>query len=144
LRRTDISHEYFVAPERFNDFLIACRENIPNSYRELLDITLCWLEQDPVSILSYAPLGPRIAATLSFSQEMTERAEADMTAMTRRLIDAVHGIGGSCYLPYRPHATAAQFTKGYSRAPEFATLKRGIDPNLLFRNALWDGYMSEL
>ncbi|MEO1494256.1 MAG: FAD-binding oxidoreductase [Pseudomonadota bacterium] len=144
LRRTDILHEYFVAPERFDEFLTVCRAIIPNSYQELLNVTLRWVEQDPLSVLSYAPDGPRIAAVLSFSQEMSARAEADMTAMTRRLIDAVHEIGGSYYLPYRPHATLGQFRAGYKGAEAFAALKRRLDPDLLFRNALWDRYLSAL
>lgn len=39
------------------------------------NITLRWVAQDPVSMLSYAPDGPRIASVLLFSQEMTARAE---------------------------------------------------------------------
>lgn len=144
LRRTDILHEYFVAPERFGDFLAACRKIIPNSYQALLNVTLRWVEQDPLSLLSYAPNGPRIAAVLSFSQEMTARAEADMTSMTRQLIEAMHDIGGSYYLPYRPHATPAQFLAGYKRADKFAALKRELDPKQLFRNALWDRYLAGL
>jgi FAD/FMN-containing dehydrogenase len=142
--RTDIIHEYFVAPDRFNDFLIACREIIPNSYQELLNVTMRWVEQDATSVLSYAPNGPRIASVMSFSQEMTARAETDMTSMTSALIDAVHGLGGSYYLPYRPHASVAQFKEGYSRATEFVSLKREIDPGLVFRNALWDRYMAAI
>jgi FAD/FMN-containing dehydrogenase len=141
---TDILHEYFVAPERFGDFLTACREIIPDSYQELLNITLRWVEQDTTSLLSYAPDGPRIASVLLFSQEMTARAEADMAWMTTRLIEAVQGIGGSYYLPYRPHATVAQFQAGYARAAEFAALKRQYDPGLVFRNALWDRYIAGL
>jgi FAD/FMN-containing dehydrogenase len=144
LRRTDIIHEYFVAPEQFNAFLAACREIISNSYQELLNITLRWVEQDSFSLLSYAPKGPRIASVLSFSQEMTARAEMDMTQMTRQLIDAVHAIGGNYYLPYRPHATPAQFAVGYVRAPEFAALKRSLDPKAIFGNALWNKYISPL
>ena len=142
--RTDILHEYFVAPERFGDFLTLCRAIIPDSYQELLNITLRWVEQDSLSVLSYAPAGPRIASVLLFSQEMTARAEADMAWMTARLIDAVQAIGGSYYLPYRPHATPAQFQAGYARAAQFAAFKRQIDPGLLFRNALWDKYMDAL
>ena len=53
-------------------------------------------------------------------------------------------IGGTYYLPYRPHATQGQFTRAYPRATEFATAKRALDPQLLFRNALWDRYMESL
>ena len=142
--RTDILHEYFVAPERFGDFLTLCRAIIPGSYQELLNITLRWVEQDATSLLSYAPDGPRIASVLLFSQEMTARAETDMGWMTQALIEAVQGIGGSYYLPYRPHASVAQFQAGYVRAAEFAALKRQYDLGLLFRNALWDTYIAGL
>lgn len=140
--RTDILHEYFVAPGRFNDFLAACRTIIPGSYQELLNITMRWVARDDLSLLSYAPDGPRIASVLLFSQEMTARADGDMARMTQSLIDAVHGMGGSYYLPYRPHATPAQFVQGYARAAEFAAFKRRVDPGLVFRNALWDRYLA--
>jgi len=81
---------------------------------------------------------------MSFSQEMTARAEADMARMTRALIEGMIEIGGTYYLPYRPHATLGQFTRAYPRAAEFATAKRALDPQLLFRNALWDRYMESL
>jgi FAD/FMN-containing dehydrogenase len=140
--RTDILHEYFVAPDRFNDFISAARAIIPGSYQELLNITLRWVAQDPVSMLSYAPNGPRIASVLLFSQEMTARAEADMARMTAELIEAVLAIGGSYYLPYRPHATLDQFRRCYTRSADFVALKRQVDPGLRLRNALWDTYMA--
>jgi len=141
--RTDILHEYFVAPERFDDFIAAAKVIIPGSYQELLNITLRWVAQDPTALLSYAPQGPRIASVLLFSQEMTARAEADMARMTREMIDAVLAIGGSYYLPYRPHATVDQFRRCYARAADFIALKRQVDPGLRLRNALWDNYMAE-
>ena len=140
--RTDILHEYFVAPDRFNDFIAICRDIIPGSYQDLLNITLRWVEQDSTSLLSYAPDGPRIASVLLFSQEMTARAEADMAWLTQNLIEAVLAIGGSYYLPYRLHATTAQFQRCYPKAAELTALKRQIDPELRFRNALWDRYLA--
>jgi FAD/FMN-containing dehydrogenase len=142
-QRTDILHEYFVAPDRFGDFLEAARAIIPKSYQELLNITLRWVEQDHESLLSYAPDGPRIASVLLFSQEMTERAEIDMARMTRDMIDAVLEIGGSYYLPYRPHATVDQFRRCYPRWEEFVALKRRVDPRLTLRNGFWDNYLAD-
>ncbi len=141
--RTDILHEYFVAPERFVDFIAAAKAIIPGSYQELLNITLRWVAQDPTALLSYAPQGPRIASVLLFSQEMTARGEADMARMTQEMIEAVLSIGGSYYLPYRPHATVDQFRRCYARAADFIALKRRVDPGLRLRNALWDTYMAE-
>ncbi len=141
--RTDILHEYFVAPDRFGDFLTACREVIPASYQEFLNVTLRFVDRDPESWLSYATV-PRIAAVMSFSQEMTARAEADMARMTRALVDRILQIGGSYYLPYRPHPTLAQLTRAYPRAADFAAAKRALDPDLTFRNNLWDTYLEKL
>jgi hypothetical protein len=141
--RTDILHEYFVSPDRFGDFLDVCRAAIPASYQEMLNVTLRYIDADPVSMLAHSPV-ERIAAVMSFSQEMTVRAEADMARMTRNLIDGITAIGGTYYLPYRPHATVEQFARAYPRAPEFAARKREIDPLLTFRGGLWDNYLGKL
>jgi FAD/FMN-containing dehydrogenase len=141
--RTDILHEYFVAPARFAEFVKACQAVIPASYQQLLNITLRFVNTDRDSVLAYAP-EPRIAAVMLFSQEKTVRGERDMARMTQALIDRVLDIGGTYYLPYRPHATPAQLSRGYPRASAFVAAKRAADPDLLFRNALWDGYFAKL
>lgn len=141
--RTDILHEYFISPDRFADFLEVCRRVIPSSYQEFLNVTLRFINTDAESWLSYAPV-PRIAAVMSFSQEMTLRAERDMARMTRDLVEGIIGIGGTYYLPYRPHPTVAQLERAYPRAAEFAAAKRAMDPDLLFRNNLWDSYLEQL
>lgn len=141
--RTDILHEYFVAPDRFVEFLELCRAVIPASYQEFLNVTLRYIAPDRESWLSYAPVG-RIAAVMSFSQEKTARAEADMARMTRDLVEGMIAIGGSYYLPYRPHPTVDQFQRAYPRAAEFAAAKRALDPDLIFRNNLWDQYLGAL
>ncbi|MEX0348916.1 MAG: FAD-dependent oxidoreductase [Paracoccaceae bacterium] len=141
--RTDILHEYFIGFDRFNDFLTACREVIPASYQEFLNVTLRYVATDKESTLSYAPV-PRIAAVMSFSQEMTARAEADMARMTEALIDRIVAIDGSYYLPYRPHARVDQLVSAYPRALEFAAEKRRLDPDLVLRNNFWDSYLSKL
>ncbi len=141
--RTDILHEYFVPPARFGDFVTACRQVIPASFQQLLNITLRFVDTDADSVLAYAPQ-PRIAAVLLFSQEKTVRGEADMARMTHALIERVLDLGGTYYLPYRPHASLDQLTRAYPRAAEFAARKRAIDRDLLFRNQFWDGYLARL
>jgi FAD/FMN-containing dehydrogenase len=141
--RTDILHEYFIGFDRFPEFLAACREVIPASYQEFLNVTLRYVAQDDESLLSYAT-EPRIAAVMSFSQELTQRAEADMARMTRALIDRITALGGSYYLPYRPHARPEQLAAAYPRASEFSAAKRQLDPGLVLRNNLWDSYLRTL
>ena len=141
--RADILHEYFISPDRFAEFVMLCRTVIPGSYQEFLNVTLRFVDTDLDSWLGYATT-PRIAAVMSFSQELTARAEADMRRMTQELIDGVISIGGTYYLPYRPHARRDQFTQAYPRASEFAAAKRVMDPDLLLRNNLWDSYLGAL
>ena len=69
------------------------------------------------------------------------RAEADHARMTRNLIDHVLDLGGTYYLPYRPHATRSQLRRAYTRADEFVRYKRQVDPDLVFRNLFWDRYL---
>jgi FAD/FMN-containing dehydrogenase len=140
-RRTDILHEYFVPPERLVDFLSACRETIPASGQDLLNVTLRYVEADTASVLAYAG-GTRVALVMLFPQAMTAAGEEGMRAMTERLIDQVLGVGGSYYLPYRLHARGDQLRKAYPRIAEFVAGKRKYDPQLRFRNMMWDKYFS--
>ncbi|WP_246697696.1 hypothetical protein [Rhizobium sp. G21] len=61
--RTDILHEYFVPPDRFADFVEACRAVIPASYQQLLNVTVRYVAADTESVLAYAP-EPRIASVM--------------------------------------------------------------------------------
>lgn len=139
--RTDILHEYFLPPENLEGFLAACRAAIPASRQDLLNVTLRYVQEDRQSVLAYAR-GTRIAAVMLFSQRTTTADDDDMAVLTRRLVDAVLEAGGSYYLPYRLHARPDQLARAYPRLEEFAAGKRRHDPGLLFRNLLWDRYLS--
>lgn len=139
--RTDILHEYFIAPDKFAGWVSACREVIPSSYQDLLNITLRYVAQDGESWLSYAP-ADRIACVMLFSQEKTHRGEQDMKRMTQELIDRTLALGGSYYLPYRLHARQDQIVKAYPGLRPFVAKKRAMDPTNLFRHAMWDTYMA--
>jgi FAD/FMN-containing dehydrogenase len=139
--RTDILHEYFVPPARFGDFIDACKDIIPTSVPEFLNVTLRYVGPDKGSVLSFAP-EERIAAVMSFSQKFTPEAEAEMIRMTESLIDRVTAIGGTFYLPYRLHARRDQVAAAYPNVARFVERKRHYDPRLLFRNAMWQGYFA--
>ena len=139
--RTDILHEYFVPPARFGDFIDACKDIIPTSVPEFLNVTLRYVGPDKDSVLAFAP-EERIAAVMSFSQKFTPEAEAEMIRMTESLIDRVTAIGGTFYLPYRLHARRDQVTAAYPNVARFVERKRHYDPRLLFRNAMWQAYFA--
>ena len=141
--RTDILHEYFLAPGRLTDFIGLCREIIPPARAEFLNVTFRYVAADETSTLAYAPQA-RIAAVMSFSQDISPEGEVDMIKMTERLIDAAISLGGAFYLPYRLHARPDQLAAAYPKAAQFAARKRAYDPRLLFRHALWDAYFRDL
>jgi FAD/FMN-containing dehydrogenase len=142
-RRTDILHEYFIPPEKLTDFIAACRALIPPAKAEFLNVTLRYVGADPDAVLAFAP-APRIAAVMSFSQELTAAGEADMIRTTEALIDLVASIGGSFYLPYRLHARSDQVRNIYPNTERFIERKRHYDPGLLFRNTMWDTYFAAI
>lgn len=141
MRRTDILHEYFVAPDHFNEFLVACRDIIPKAKAEFLNVTLRHVTADKTPSLTIAPVR-RISAVMSFSQETSPEGEIDMMQMTEALIDRVTAIGGAFYLPYRLHARRDQVETAYPATTAFVAAKRRYDPALLFRNAMWDAYFA--
>jgi len=138
--RTDILHEYFVAPERFPEFVRACQDIIPSSGLEFLNVTLRYLNADQQSVLAYAR-ERRIAAVMSFSQSITPDGERKMLAMTEALIDRVINLGGSFYLPYRLHARHDQVRAAYPHFDQFVERKKHYDPGLRFRNLMWSTYV---
>ncbi len=139
--RTDILHEYFVAPERFGEFIAGCRALIPKAQADFLNVTLRYVLKDETSVLSYAPAN-RIAAVMSFSQEISAEGEADMLRLSEALIDLVGSLGGSFYLPYRLHARRDQLESQYPNLNRFLQRKAHYDPGLLFRNLMWDTYFA--
>jgi FAD/FMN-containing dehydrogenase len=133
--RTDILHEYFVPPERFNDFIQSCRAIIPQHGQELMNVTLRYVKADTDSTLRYAP-DERLCLVMLFLQKKDAESEQRMEAMTRALIDAALDCGGNYYLPYRLHATHEQFHRAYPGAASFFEKKAKYDPAGLFSNAL--------
>jgi FAD/FMN-containing dehydrogenase len=138
-RRTDILHEYFVPPDRVPDFLRRLRTIIPAHDGNLLNVTIRDVRRDEDTFLRYADRDV-FAFVMLYSQSRTPEAEKAMEAMTRELIDAVTDLGGRYYLPYRLHATKAQFDRAYPEGAEFFRRKRQHDPEGLFQNEFYRKY----
>jgi FAD/FMN-containing dehydrogenase len=138
-KRTDILHEYFIPPARFEEFLERLRDIIPRHKGNLLNVTVRNVHRDDDSFLRYADQEV-FGLVMLFNQARTPEADAQMEAMTRDLIDAAIVVGGRHYLPYRLHATREQLFRAYPQAREFFELKRRYDPQGLFRNQFYRKY----
>jgi FAD/FMN-containing dehydrogenase len=139
---TDILHEYFLRRQSAGRSLTAARRIIRKHNGDLLNVTVRDVETDSDTFLKYASQHI-VAFVMFFSQPRTASADAQMHAMTRELIDAALEAEGRYYLPYRLHATTAQFRRAYPQADEFFGLKRQYDPQELFQNQLYLKYGKE-
>lgn len=136
---TDILHEYFVPHDHAPAFALAMGNIITAHGGDLLNVTIRDVRRDDDTLLAYAR-DDVFAMVLLFSQSRTEAGETQMRAMTVDLIDAALEHGGTYYLPYRLHATRAQFARAYPMSERFFGLKRKYDPDERFTNMLYQTY----
>jgi FAD/FMN-containing dehydrogenase len=138
---TEILHEYFIPPQRLAEFLDRVRPILRNSDgMDLLNVTLRPVQRDDYTMLAYARQN-EIGLVMLFRYAATPGSDAEMRAITERLIDAALACDGSYYLPYRPHATVEQFRRAYPRSKEFYDLKQKYDSTGLFENSFYRDYI---
>jgi FAD/FMN-containing dehydrogenase len=136
---TDILHEYFVPRGSLSTFVDKMGQIIQRHNGNLLNVTVRSVDQDLDTLLCYARQ-PVVSTVLLFHQRRDSAADEKMSAMTRELIDAALDVGGSYYLPYRPHASIDQFRRAYPRSQEFFALKKRWDPDEVFQNQFYLNY----
>lgn len=138
--RTDLLFEGFVPPERTASYARQVRRIVADHGVDLLNVTVRHVRADPDAILRYAPTDV-FGLVMLFSIPRTSQADARLSAATRDLIDAAHEHGGRYYLPYRSHATRAQFDRAYPEAEGFRAFKRAIDPDAMLQNRFYETYL---
>jgi FAD/FMN-containing dehydrogenase len=136
---TEILHEYFVPCARLGEFLAQAKPVFARHRPDLLNITVREVRPDPDTFLRYAR-EPVFGLVMLYHYPRTAAADAAMASFTRELIDVALACGGTYYLPYRLHATPAQFASAYPQAGEFFALKRHYDPAELFQNEFYRKY----
>jgi FAD/FMN-containing dehydrogenase len=82
------------------------------------------------------------AFVMLFNQARGKEDDKRMEEMTQELIDAALVCGGRYYLPYRSHATKAQFEKAYPKAQSWFERKHHYDPDGIFQNQFFTKYGS--
>ena len=137
---TYLLQEYFIPAENFLGFANLLRRILLAHEVNALNVSIRHSPADPGTLMRWAPRDV-FSFVLYYKQRSSRWANADSTRWTRQLIDAALGMGGRYYLPYRLHATKAQFARAYPEAEAFAALKAKIDPQRRFRNRLWETYL---
>lgn len=136
---TEILHEYFIPPESLEQFLEKCRAIIPTHRVDLLNVTIRNVYEDNDSFLRYADR-ELFGLVMLFHQQRTIADDQAMQSLTEALVEAALSVGGRYYLPYRLHATPAQFRRAYPQADRFFALKRRYDPTEIFQNQFYLKY----
>lgn len=139
--RTDILFEAFVPPAACASFARATRRIVERTGADLLNVTVRHVLEDRDTVLRYAT-EEVFALVMLFSIERSSAGDERLARTTRALIDAASDHGGRYYLPYRPHATRAQFERAYDRSRAFRDAKQIYDPELRFRNRFWRTYLA--
>jgi FAD/FMN-containing dehydrogenase/SAM-dependent methyltransferase len=137
--RTYVLQEYFVPVERLLEFVPKMAAILNRHRVNALNISIRHAMPDADTLLNWAPV-ETFAFVLYHKQRTRENAKSRVGVWTRELIDAALSVGGTYYLPYQPHATCEQFHRAYPKAREFFALKRSVDPDFRFTNALWNKY----
>ncbi len=135
----DILHEYFIPQQRLWEFVQEARGIIQRSGIEVLNVTVRDVRRDTRSTLAYARQDV-FGLVMNFRQERTEQADQRMRDLTQTLIDAAATVAGTFYLPYRLHATGDQVRRAYPGWTAAMAAKSRVDPQVVFRNALYDAY----
>ena len=132
--------EYFIPSENFLGFARAIREILKRHRVNALNVSIRHSPADTRSLLAWAKEDV-FSFVLYYKQRKHRGARRAAEKWTRELINAALQNAGRYYLPYRLHASNAQFEQAYPEVKEFAALKSEVDPNGQFRNLLWDKYL---
>jgi FAD/FMN-containing dehydrogenase/SAM-dependent methyltransferase len=138
-RSTYVLQEYFVPVGRFDEFVARMAEILGRHRVNAVNVSVRHAHPDPGSLLAWAR-EEVFAFVLYHKQRTRDNAKSRVAVWTRELIEAAIACGGCHYLPYQAHATREQFHRAYPRARELFALKRRLDPDFRWRNALWDAY----
>lgn len=140
---TYLLQEYFIPLAGFLPFAREMAAILRKHDVNALNISVRHSPADTVSLLRWAP-EEVFSFVLYYKQRSTGHADRASERWTRMLVDAALSLGGRHYLPYRLHASTAQFHAAYPEARAYAEIKRGIDPDYRFRNQLWDKYLPRI
>lgn len=137
---TYLLQEYFIPVAAFEAFARRMAAILKQHEVQALNVSIRHSPADTVSLLKWAP-AEVFSFVLYYKQRAWHGVDENAGVWTRRLIDTALSFGGRYYLPYRLHATPAQFGKAYPEAQAFARIKHRLDPDNRFRNRLWDKYL---
>lgn len=137
--KTYVLREYFIPVENFDSFIPVMKDIFNRNNANIINVSIRHAHPAPENYLSWAR--KEVFAFVVYYQQGTDQASIDnVKKWSIEMIDAVIEWDGAYYLPYQIFASKEQFAKAYPRSSEFFALKKKVDPDYRFRNALWKQY----
>ena len=145
INKTHILQEYFVPDDGNGNFIVWMQflkeifvlNKGMYSNVNLLNITIRYVMEDNTTFLKYAPKN-MYAFVFYYRIDCTGKGDNNLRKIHELLVDKVLELGGTFYLPYRPHYSYEQLVKAYPNIGEFFALKRKYDEGEMFWN-MWYG-----
>ncbi|CAH0152752.1 Decaprenylphosphoryl-beta-D-ribose oxidase [Massilia sp. Bi118] len=132
--------EYFVPVARFESFAREMAAVIRAHGAQVLNVSVRHTKADPVPLLAWAK-EEVFSFVVYYKQQTSASACAAVGEWTRAMIASALRHGGRYYLPYQLHATKAQFEQAYPDIEALRRVKRALDPEGKFSNAMWARYL---
>jgi FAD/FMN-containing dehydrogenase len=132
--------EYFIPVAQFESFAREMAAVIRAHGAQVLNVSVRHAKADPVPLLPWAK-EEVFSFVVYYRQQTSAVACAAVGEWTRAMIEAALRHGGRYYLPYQLHATRAQFERAYPEVEAFRRVKRTLDPDGKFSNAMWARYL---
>jgi FAD/FMN-containing dehydrogenase len=137
---TYVLQEYFIPAAHCLAFAAEMAQVIRAHGAKVLNVSIRHSPRDEVSMLPWAR-EEVFSFVVYYKQGTDSAAQEGAGHWTRDMIDAALKHGGTYYLPYQLHATAAQFAAAYPQAEAFRAVKRTVDPRGRLSNSLWQRYL---
>jgi FAD/FMN-containing dehydrogenase len=138
-KSTYVLQEYFIPVENINSFIPKMRNVFKRHKVNVLNVSLRHALPDNETFLSWANKEV-FAFVVYYKQGTDEAARKKVKQWTLEMTDAILSEQGTWYLPYQPHATVAQFQKGFPNSDKYFAVKNSVDSNHRFNNKLLDKY----
>jgi len=137
---TDILQEYFVPIGSFVSFMDSLRAIMLAHRVNLLSATVRYVTPDSTVALAYAPRTEALAVVLLMNVDLTTEGQVEASDVTRQIVDAAIGTGGTYYLTYQLYPTPQQLHRAYPNALWAFERKRFYDPSELFSSRFYERY----
>lgn len=137
--QTYVLQEYFIPVSNIKSFIPKMKAIYDKYNVNVINVSLRHAFPDKESYLSWAN-EEVFAFVIYYKQGTDAESKNHVKDWTVEMTDAILSENGTWYLPYQPHATIAQFDKGYPNSAKYFEVKNKVDSLHRFTNKLLDKY----